>query len=221
MIQFFVDNADMIKLTLVITLLLASISLVIFLIFRKIKKKIVSDSNDEIVNNVVSTNEPGLEKQMIEVENVLSRMQRDLEEPNEEGVKSFEEEQEEKSIISYQELLNITKNNVEEEKPKFQTTDFISPVHGRVDNDSDYPIIKKFKSLEQQQENLIADFKYEEPEKPVKFDIGKSTRSNMFDQDSKEFLDLEKTINAHSLKEEMHKNEQFLKALKEFRNSLE
>lgn len=186
---------------------------VIFLIVRNKKKRI---------EKVKIENDPKKDIEAVDLESVLDKMQEDVNKVKIDEVKSFEEEQEEKAIISYQELLNAVKKNVdnvtkveeikeepkivdeeeisvipeeEEEIPKyeekvqptkFQNSEFISPIYGRVDNDIKYPKIPAFHSQEdemEQEENL---------EKTIIFDAIK-------DDDSDEFL----------------------KALKEFRNNLE
>ena len=80
-------------------------------------------------------------------------MEKDLEKEQEGDIETFEREQEEKAIISYQELLKatgklreLTKENVKEEiqiediekeetvkeePKKFKNTEFISPVYGK------------------------------------------------------------------------------------------
>jgi len=107
-----------------------------------------------------------------EVEDMLEKMQQDLEEKNEDIVSNFEEEQEENSIISYQELLKSVKGEdnsskkivsvekinkefdddktllipleeVEDKKDKFKKSVFISPIFGKQDNDIKYPSVPK------------------------------------------------------------------------------
>ena len=160
-------------------------------------------------------------------------MQEDVNKTKVDEVKSFEEEQEEKAIISYQELLKAVKRDVDdvtkveipsEEKPvvveeeakvqimpeevveksvstpvvetmeeketrkpsKFQNSEFISPIYGRVNNDVKYPKIPAFR----------------EKQEPINHED-----------------DLEKTIVFDAIKND--DNDEFLKALKEFRNNLE
>lgn len=190
----------------------------------------------------------------VDLEAVLGKMQEDVEKPKEE-VRTFEEEQEAKAIISYQELLQAVKKDVTEvtsvnldevevfsdpmeetdlptvkalsetndnplkpevllaeeniqseipkvmeepkkvERPidmvrpkndtKFQNSEFISPIYGRVNNETEYPTIPSFKEKEEE--------KLENLEKTIVF----------------------KPINDNI------DNDEFLKALKEFRNSLE
>jgi len=159
----------------------------------------------------------------VDLESVLEKMQEEVNKPKDE-IMTFEEEQEEKAIISYQELLNAVKKNasnpvaekqtevtsksevvqeknylepvilktekedkVEDDQPKlnkFQNSEFISPIFGRLDNDIEYP---KIKSFEEKNENE----------------------------------DLEKTIILPKVSEKLDNNDEFLRILKEFRNNLE
>jgi len=164
----------------------------------------------------------------VDLELVLEKMQEEVSKPKNE-IMSFEEEQEEKAIISYQELLNAVKKNVNEvtqprqnedsvdlktevasiledsvlepvvlqentpakeqvkeetKTSKFQNSEFISPIYGRVNNEVEYPKIKSF-------------------------------------DDSNKEEDLEKTIVMPKLDSNIDSNDEFLRILKEFRNNLE
>lgn len=171
-----------------------------------------------------------------ELELMLEKMQHDLEEQKDkDAVAIFEQEQEEKSIISYKELLEkknelmsmtsderfenettsldnepslsesfisltnslndtISIDSVKEENTnnhkKFVTTDFISPVFGRMEAQLDYPKVPNFKDL-----------------------MIKSEKTNEYD--------LEATLNLDPLTDQIKKDDAFLNALKEFRKNLE
>lgn len=196
---------------------------VIFLLVRNKKKRIEKSKVEEAHKKDIGS---------VDLEAVLDKMQDDVNKTKVDEVKSFEEEQEEKAIISYQELLkavkkdvdNVTKVELPKEEPqvaledepvqimpeeiiekkvdypavetieekanekqsKFQNSEFISPIYGRVNNDIKYPKIPAFR--EQEKSN-----KHEE--------------------------DLEKTIVFDAIKDD--DSDEFLKALKEFRNNLE
>jgi len=158
----------------------------------------------------------------VDLESVLEKMQEEVNKPKDE-IMTFEEEQEEKAIISYQELLNAVKKNVNEvtkveknesaeikqeiinesnilepvvlktekeikveseenKSNKFQNSEFISPIFGRVGNDVEYPKIKSFDEKEE---------------------------------------DLEKTIVMPKSDINTDNDDEFLRILKEFRNNLE
>lgn len=187
---------------------------VIFLLVRNKKKRIEKMRVEEAHKKDIES---------VDLEAVLDKMQEDVNKTKVDEVKSFEEEQEEKAIISYQELLkavkkdvdNVTKVELPKEEPvqiipdetiektdsapevevmeekeikkpsKFQNSEFISPIYGRVNSDMKYPKIPAFRE--------------EEPNKREE--------------------DLEKTIVFDAIKDD--DSDEFLKALKEFRNNLE
>lgn len=178
---------------------------------------------EESVKITQITSEPE-ENQKANLEEVLQKMQSDLEK-KEDVVAIFEQEQEEKAIISYQELLNSrnknttgtnkellsvieqiesgnSKNEVsydvyeteedffldksQSKTQKFKTTDFISPVYGKVENHIEYPRIPSFSTKEE-----------------------KMTKN----------IELDKKLEI--LEDEKSHNDAFLNALKEFRSHLE
>lgn len=126
------------------------------------------------VENLNSRNEDNIDKNLtteddkIDLEAMLSKMEATLNE-KEQAIVNFEQEQEEKAIISYEELKKaVSQNNnmevtkVESLEPKlpvqeidksieldhkdksFKNTDFISPIFGKMDNNYDYPKIEEF-----------------------------------------------------------------------------
>lgn len=187
-----------------------------------------------------------------EIEILLEQMQSDLEHQSKTPIHTFEEEQEEKSIISYQELKAMKENRnhedeivkyekeqeeksvlsaaevplpemyeepltpileeepvkteIEDRKKNFSNSDFISPVYGKMEaGNLDYPKIPNFKEefhIDHNQDEIIFD------------DVKVKLKSN-------EEPDLERTFDLGPMSEEIKKNDEFLKALKEFRNNLE
>ena len=140
-----------------------------------------------------------VKEEKLDLDEVLDKMQKTIDN-QEKIVENFEEEQEEKSIISYKELVDamkkenyseeIEKHELEEEETakekvkeflktdpeekKFKNTDFISPIFGKMEANVEYPTVKV-------KEEIKEDFKHA------------------------------KTDN---------KNVEFLESLKEFRNNL-
>ena len=207
---------------------LAYVLVIFFVIFLLVKNK------RKRIERVKIEEAPKKDIESVDLEAVLDKMQEDVNKTKVDEVKSFEEEQEEKAIISYQELLKAVKKDVDdvtkveipsEEKPvvvedeeakvqimpeevveksvstpvvetmeeketrkpsKFQNSEFISPIYGRVNNDVKYPKIPAFR----------------EKQEPISHED-----------------DLEKTIVFDAIKND--DNDEFLKALKEFRNNLE
>lgn len=168
-----------------------------------------------------------------ELEILLNQMGIDLEKHKNDPVGTFEEEQEEKSIISYQELkaikdsdrveideneeqpISISEvekkiNNVElqEKSPRkeqpvvqtFATSEFISPIYGKIDTANlDYPKIHNF------QEDYVSN-----DDEDISVDDLQNMRQ-----------DVRHTFNEKSVLKDSMKSEEFLEALKDFRNNLE
>ena len=182
------------------------ICLIILIIKNNNHKKSSLEKIEEI--KVTQVNET---EEVNSFEDIIEAMQKDIDEEKENPVELFEQEQEEKAIISYQELLNA-KNKVEkkevekpvipsieevleiEEKPKatpvlatpqpkFTNSEFVSPVFGKMDRNASNVQLH------------VEEDEYKEHE-------------------------LERTLNIEPLTEEIKKNNEFLNALKEFRKNL-
>lgn len=198
---------------------------------------------------------PQFEKKKIEIEDMLEKMQEDLNKQSEETVNDFEHEQEEKSIISYQELVESIKtkspkvevvddelqyrqdqplqtqlketiekieNNpsessiskapaIQEAIKKFKSTEFISPIYGKMESHLDYPTVPSF----EKEEHIYED------------DLDLESRNidhylEEFDfKNNMEINTLEQTLKMPPISKETKKNDEFLKALKEFRRNLD
>lgn len=192
----------------IITGILIAILIILLSLIVRVKPKRKETTNE--IETPIETSELDEDNSKIDIEQVIGQLQRDIEEQKN-GIKRFEDEQEEKSIISYQELFEQTQKeisnqevkaepinnkieNIENEQPikKFRNSEFISPIFGRVDNDIKYPTIPSFREKEK-----------EEKPQPI------------------ETIEIEKTIDLKPLQEEIKKNEEFLNMLKEFRKNLE
>lgn len=120
------------------------------------------------------------------------------------NIDAYEKDQEKEAIISMKELSSLknlelmeqeikkpVKEKVEKKDKKFQSSEFISPIFGKMDS-SEYPEIKV---------------------------IERKTEKNDFkNKDSKHTL--EQTLDVEPLSDEIKRNTDFLNALKEFRNNL-
>lgn len=185
MLNFFLNNRinTLIFLTILIILLIV---IFVIIILKEKKQKI----NNETIEEISS-------EENINIKEMLSKMEQNLKEKE---VVTFEEEQEEKSIISYEELLNTVKEKrLSQEEPnekqkviekiktgeKFQNTDFISPIFGKQEHKLDYPTVKAH--LEQKQKEKF-----------------------ILDENQDDYVWVKNT-----------KNEEFLISLKEFRKNLE
>jgi hypothetical protein len=189
--------------------------------------------------------EKEIDNNSLNLEEMLNTMQQDLDKKEEKAIDEFEKEQEENAIISYKELKkaaykvdefekeqeenaiisykslnkkssaeNLTEKEdlfkskakkpiVKIESPrenkdkKFKNTEFISPIFGKMDEHIEYPKIKAY--------NKEDDLSLNE----------------YFGEDVEEYYKDEKEVlNVEPLKGQMKKNDDFLKALKEFRNNL-
>ena len=219
-------------------ILLIILSVVIFNIVKSKRKE--DKEIDNIISSMVQERKESKEEveqvddKTKELEDVLEKMQKDLEAKPVDVVASFEKEQEEKAIISYSELVKtLKKGQPEEEKTidilvdeikeaantyetkedkKFKNTDFISPVYGKMDEHLDYPKVSSFKKEEDINEYLenfdkqINDYKLDDYLEEF--------------NENKKIDSLEQTLDMEPISAEMKKNEDFLKALIDFRENL-
>ena len=204
-----------------------------FFIFYFVLKERKEDKKeiDEILNELEpkekiekeEKQDKELENNKKEVEEMLLKMQKDLEAKPEDVVTNFENEQEEKSIISYQELvksvkeknnnINVQPVKIEEEKievedvsddtleleplkeKKFKGTEFISPIFGKQNNKIKYPTVPKVNNTLLDEIDFDTNYVKSEPKQEI--------------------------LSTKKLDKEIKKNDDFLNALKEFRKNLE
>lgn len=212
-----------------------------FVVYYLISSKKKEDKEiDNIISNMVQERKEGKEQveevddKTKELEEVLEKMQKDLETKPVDVVANFEREQEEKAIISYSELVKTLKKGVPEEEKtldilvdeiktsaasnenksdkKFKNTDFISPVYGKMEEHLDYPKVNSFKQEDDIKEYLD---NFDKQIKDYKLDDYLEEFNNNNDVNT-----LEQTLDMEPISVEIKKNEDFLKALKEFRENL-
>ena len=212
-----------------------------FVVYYLISSKKKEDKEiDNIISNMVQERKEGKEQveevddKTKELEEVLEKMQKDLEAKPVDVVANFEREQEEKAIISYSELVKTLKKGVPEEEKtldilvdeiktsaasnenksdkKFKNTDFISPVYGKMEEHLDYPKVNSFKQEDDIKEYLD---NFDKQIKDYKLDDYLEEFNNNNDVNT-----LEQTLDMEPISVEIKKNEDFLKALKEFRENL-
>lgn len=214
--------------------------ILLFVIFTIIKSRRKEEKEiDSIISNMVQERkEPKEEVEVVddktkELEDVLEKMQKDLEAKPVDVVANFEKEQEEKAIISYSELVKTLKKGQPEEKTidilvdeikeaanthetkedkKFKNTDFISPVYGKMDEHLDYPKVSSFKKEEDIMDYLD---NFDKKIEDYKLDDYLEEFSEFKKADS-----LEQTLDMEPISAEIKKNEDFLQALIEFRENL-
>lgn len=194
------ENFNGTELIILICLCVINVICIAFIVFLSLKNKNKSVLEKATEIKVTKVNE----EETSSLDEIMEAMQQDIDSEKEDAVELFEQEQEDKAIISYQELVKVkkktekpetiektekkeeTKNKalpklVTTEKNKFTNSEFVSPVFGKMENSSNLEI------------------------------------------DSKEVFDaheLEKTLNIEPLSDEIKKNNEFLNALKEFRKNL-
>lgn len=206
LINLLTENMELFIIICILIASLAFLSLIIVLV--KQKKSIQENDVEEELSEEKLVEQ---QKAKLELEEMVKRMEEDISNQVNDTVSTFEQEQEEKAIISYQELLssvkgekiNTPKMNIEEvlseienvnqdtekvedkNNSKFKNTEFISPIFGKQENKTNYPKIEDF-------------------------GITKECEKELF----------EPTIDIEKLDEQIRRNDEFLKALKEFRKNL-
>ncbi len=171
-----------------------------------------------------------------ELEDIIKKMQEDIEVKPEDVVKKFEEEQEEKAIISYQELVdNVKAGKIEVIEDDNSEINYVESLieNSQIDEE---PIMGT--SIESEQvvtpemvkdaiQSISNDSIKEEPKKFKKSEFispifgimdNKIEYSTVKKQENT--LDIMNTRDYNKLTEEIKKQEEFLNALKEFRNNL-
>lgn len=224
----------------------------------KEEKEVKIEAEEEIKEDVQEVVEEKKEDSKLDIESMLAQMQKDLNTKAEDVVATFEQEQEENSIISYQELVRSLKGEkvvpvkpsiqldelieekkeepikleqlsmdsvIEEEKTseyekKFKKTDFISPVYGKMNENLEYPTVPQFnkndREIEKELETYESNTEVSLANKNIDDFLGDFEFDNNIEVNS-----LEKTLNMKPLSEEIKKNDEFLKALKDFRKNLD
>ena len=167
-----------------------------------------------------------------ELENILKKMQEDIDLKPEDVVKKFEEEQEEKAIISYQELVdNVKSGKIEVIDDEETGTDFVEslnieePVETVATIEEESSVTPEM--VKEAIQNISISSVKEEPKKfknsafisPI---YGIMTENLEYPKVKKTetILDIMNTKDYNELTEEIKRQEEFLNALKEFRNNL-
>ena len=217
-----------------IFILMINFCCIIYLIFKE--KKIDTKEIDQMIeemkisepelkkednDNIEEVQDKKLEENKREVEEMLIKMQKDLEASPEEVVTNFENEQEEKSIISYQELLDSVKKQKEikvtpvkiEEPTEEEKIEIKEPTE-----EEKIEIKEPEESLKFRGTEFISPI-FGRQENNIKYPTVPKTNSTiindfMYEEDKEIF-------NTKRLDEEIRKNDDFLKALKEFRKNLD
>lgn len=167
------------------------------------------------------------------LEEILQKMQEDMDVKPEDVVRKFEEEQEEKAIISYQELVdNVKAGKIEVVDDDVSDVNYVESLNLDVSNE---PImqISEDESLVTPQmvkdavETINVSAVKEEPKKFKKSEIISPIFGVMEEnfeypkvKKTENILDIMNTRDYNELTEEIKRQEEFLNALKEFRRNL-
>ena len=178
---------------------------------KKIEEKEVEKQQDE-----------KLEQNKKEVEDMLKKIQKDLDAKPEDVVSNFENEQEEKSIISYQELVkSVNDKPVPKVTPVKIEDDIIDIEEDDLENTLDLSrlgvqINHTFKNTD-----FISPI-FGKQENTVKYPTVPKINSNI--ENSNKIIEdkkFDRMFDTRKLDEEIKKNDDFLAALKEFRKNLD
>lgn len=166
------------------------------------------------------------------LEEILQKMQEDIETKPEDVVRKFEEEQEEKAIISYQELVdNVKAGKIEVVDDEESSVNFVENLNLEVDNEPimeiDEDTVVTPEMVKEAIENITVSSIKEEPKKFKKSDIISPVYGVMEEtfeypkvKKTENILDIMNTRDYNQLTEEIKRQEEFLNALKEFRRNL-
>lgn len=218
---------------IIIGLIILTTILIITASNRRNRKKI---KNDFVQAEKVEAELEKIEEndESNELENILKKMQEDMEMKPEDVVKKFEEEQEEKAIISYQELVDNVKSGkievVDDEESEVNfvenlvTDEVVEPVM-TIESDTDSQVTPEM--VKEAIENISKESIKEEPKKfkqsefisPI-FGIMDNKVEYPKVKKTETTLDIMNTRDYNELTEEIKRQEEFLQALKEFRKNL-
>ena len=137
----FVSNNLYLYLAIITLLLIVDVILTIICLNQRKRKKIkkVFEEIEAISNNdseEVSDVKPEV---AFELEKILDQMQHDMEVKPEEAVRMFEEEQEQKAIISYQELVDsVNSNKIDVVDDEEGDMDYVAALEAQINPSVDY-----------------------------------------------------------------------------------
>lgn len=228
--EFILDNMYLYVCVIVGLIILNSI--LIILAFNKYKRIKITNDYIEATNNEEKLKE--VEEQPNELEALLQKMQEDVNVTPEEVVRNFEQEQEDKAIISYQELVDSVKSGkIEIEDDDTGEVNYVEnlvptdePIMAIEPEDEEEKVTPQMvkEAIESISNNVVV----EEPKKFKKSDFI-SPVFGIMDESEIEYptikktestLELLNTKDYNELSEEIKRQEEFLEALKEFRKNL-
>ena len=243
----FVNNNLYLYLAIIIALLVLDIILTIICINQKkrrnIKKEFAEVESDNDSDSVLETSLEDEVKPEVafELEQILAKMQQDIEMQPEEVVRKFEEEQEQKAIISYQELVESVNNNkIDVVDDEDGDMDYVAALESQLNNKEDY--LETVDATNTSNDSITSDYANkshldvidqmnidDEPKRFKSSEILSPVFGRM--QPDFEYHTIDSFANTNNKVEieqvagddgvnDIKKNEDFLKALIEFRNNL-
>ena len=168
-----------------------------------------------------------------ELEEILRKMQEDIDIKPEDVVKKFEEEQEEKAIISYQELVdNVKAGKIEVVDDEESDVNYVETLNIDMTQEPIMEVSSEESEITPQMvkdviENISSSSIKEKPKKFKKSDFISPIYGIMDEKleyptvkKNENVLDIMNTRDYNKLTEEIKRQEEFLNALKEFRKNL-
>lgn len=200
----------------IISVLLISNIIFIIMYLNQKKRKQIKEEFVEIEKNN--------EEESSELNNIIDKMQKDMELRPEQVVANFEEEQEKNAIISYQELLECVKNNkiqvIEDDQGD---VDFVQELNEEIKEE---PMTRAYDDSKSHLDviddiNDVKRFTGSEIISPVYGRMNSNGYPVVENYSHSNSLKVgENTMDLEPVSEQIKKNEDFLKNLVEFRNNL-
>ena len=184
---------------------------------KKLKDEYIEIEKQVNIENIEKKKEPS------ELDNILDKMQKDMEVKPEQVVANFEAEQEKNAIISYQELVDCVKNNkiqvIEDEESEIN---FVKALEQEIKQE---PIVKHEEEKSHldviDELNGVKRFTSSEIISPVYGRMSDPKYPKMENYSNENSLKLgENTMDLEPVANEIKKNEEFLRNLVDFRNNL-
>lgn len=223
----------------VIAFLVVLVVVLTIIALNKEKRKQIKETFEKVEaikeesENIEEVEESAVSK---ELEDLITQMKQDMEVKPEEVVARFEQEQEEKAIISYQELVeNVKKGKIVTIDDEESDIDFVQALQEELNQEPimTYEEVKDVESsvtpeqlraviseIESPNKTLKPKFKTSEFISPVfgtqKMDITYPTVNT----NKHVNISIDKTVDLEELTEALKKSEAFLNSLIEFRNNL-
>lgn len=194
---------------------------------RKIKNDFIQAEKNDVELNKEENNE---------LQDLINKMQAEIDLKPEDVVKKFEEEQEEKAIISYKELVdNVKSGNIEVIEDESSDIDFVKnlnidelsePIIEVNDEEEESVVTKEMVKdailniSKNSQKEERKKFKHSDIISPVFGVLENAKFEYPTVKKNESIMDLMSTKDYNELTEEIRRQEEFLQALKEFRNNL-